>query len=238
MPVLKRIQAVSFDVGGTLLEPWPSVGHVYAAVAAEHGHVGLAPDLLDRQFAYAYKHAADFDHSRAAWRGMVQATFAGQLSPTIAAALLDPLYERFAQAGAWRIFDDVLPTLTALRARGLRLAVVSNWDERLRPLLTDLGLTSFFEVIVISREVGHAKPAGEIFRHCLEALRLPPGRVLHVGDSQEEDVRGARRLGLRALHLHRKSSSPPRGAIVSLAQILSRLTPAGEGQPAFLTGVL
>ena len=77
MQARQSIQAVSFDVGGTLIEPWPSVGHVYAAVAVDHGHRGISPATLDRQFAEAWKRKTGFDHSRSAWRALVQQTFTG-----------------------------------------------------------------------------------------------------------------------------------------------------------------
>jgi putative hydrolase of the HAD superfamily len=217
------IRAVTLDVGGTLLEPWPSVGHVYSAVAAEHGHSGLSPDTLNRQFAAAWRRKREFDHSRAAWQEIVQATFAGLLNRGAAAALLDPLYRRFACAESWRLFDDVLPALESLRERGVRLAVISNWDERLRSLLDDLRLTPFFEKIIVSIEAGQAKPSPWIFQHCLEALRLPADAVLHAGDELREDLEGARQAGLRAVLVHRRPGPPPRESIQTLAGLLPRV---------------
>jgi putative hydrolase of the HAD superfamily len=101
--------------------------------------------------------------------------------------------------------------------------VVSNWDERLRPLLDALGLAPFFEVMVISCEVGQAKPAGAMFQRCLQALRLPPPAVLHIGDSLEEDEEGARRAGLRAARVQRRGGRPRAGAVLNLADALPDL---------------
>ena len=64
---LRNIQAVTFDVGGTLLEPWPSVGHVYAEVAQRHGLPGADAAKLAEQFAAAWRARRGFDYSRAAW---------------------------------------------------------------------------------------------------------------------------------------------------------------------------
>ena len=200
---LDRIAAVSFDVGGTLIAPWPSVGHVYAAVAAAHGYGGLPPETLDRQFAAAWQRRGAFDYSHAAWQWIVQETFTGLLDRQAAAALLEPLYHKFEQADAWRIYDDVRPTLEALRSRGFRLAVISNWDERLRPLLRNLGLAQFFDVITVSIEAGVAKPAPGIFQRCIQALGLPAAAVLHVGDDATDDLHGARQAGLQALRIVR-----------------------------------
>jgi putative hydrolase of the HAD superfamily len=228
MQAMESIQAVSFDVGGTLIEPWPSVGHVYAAVAAEHGHAGILPDILNHQFARAWKRKTGFDHSRPAWRTLVQETFANLLQPGQAAALLDDLYQQFARGAAWRMFDDVLPTLRALKTRGFRLAVVSNWDERLRPLLKDLELTPFFDAIVISVEVGAAKPAARIFQHCTAGLNLPPEVILHVGDSRAEDFEGARRAGMPAALIERKPDRDGADRLTRLELLLPRL-PARRG---------
>ena len=57
---LPAIQAVTFDVGGTLIEPWPSVGHVYANVAAHHGAPSLPVKVINRQFARAWNVLANF----------------------------------------------------------------------------------------------------------------------------------------------------------------------------------
>ena len=64
----------------------------------------------------------------------------------------------------------MIPTLDALAARGLKLGVISNWDERLRPLLRRLKLAGYFETIVVSREVRASKPARAIFQHAVRRL--------------------------------------------------------------------
>ena len=195
------IRAVSFDVGGTLIEPWPSVGHVYAEAAARFGIQGVAPDALTRQFRAAWKARRAFDYSRGAWRELVNASFAG-LWP-------EP----------WRIFDDVIPTLAAVRERGWKLAVVSNWDERLRPLLRELKLIDHFDAVVISHEAGVTKPAPQIFRRAAAQLNLPVEDILHVGDSAAEDCLGARAAGMRSLLLDRRGGGTEPDAVRSLAAV-------------------
>lgn len=188
------IKAVTFDVGGTLIEPWPSVGHVYADIAAAHGYQ-FDPDTLNQRFRTAWKAKQNFRHLRADWAALVRATF----GMTECDHFFPELYDRFASAKVWRVFDDVRAALLRLKQRGLKLGVISNWDERLRPLLDQLELTAFFDAIVVSNEVGVCKPAPEIFREAVTRLNVPSHRVLHVGDSQIEDVEGARRAGLHAI---------------------------------------
>jgi len=213
------IRAVTFDVGGTLIEVWPSVGHVYAEVAARHGVKGLSAGVLDQRFAAAWRAARKFSYSRSGWAGLVDATFRGLTDRPPSRTFFAELYARFAAPNAWRVFEDVVPTLDALAARGLELGVISNWDERLRPLLEQLKLASYFEAIVVSCEVRSSKPACAIFEHAVQRLGLPPEAVLHVGDSLPMDVRGARAAGLSALLLKRATGVARVGQIESLREL-------------------
>ena len=113
------------------------------------------------------------------------------------------LYDRFARAEAWEIYPEVPRVLDQLAASGVRLAVVSNWDERLPELLDDLGLAASFEAIVYSAAVGAEKPHPAIFQRALELLGEPPSLALHVGDRRRQDVEGAQAVGMLALHLDR-----------------------------------
>jgi|SRR5919108_2756681 putative hydrolase of the HAD superfamily len=198
-----RIDALTFDIGGTLIAPHPSVGHVYAEVAARHGVTNLSPERLNRQFAAAWRARTDFNHTREDWAALVDDTFAGLVRPPPSQSFFPVIYERFADAAAWKIYDDVLPTLDALASKGIPMAVVSNWDERLRPLLEELRLESYFEAIVVSCEVAFPKPSPVIFQHATQKLGLPPGSILHIGDSWSEDYEGAKAAGLQALLLDR-----------------------------------
>lgn len=217
----RGILAVTFDVGGTLIEPWPSVGHIYAVVAAEFGMPGISPEELTRGFVEAWKARRDFDYSRAAWRDLVEQSFAGRAPRAPGEDCFNAIYERFAQADAWRVFEDVLPTLEALKARGLKLAAVSNWDERLRPLLGVLALDRFFDVLTISCEAGWTKPAPQIFQNCAAQLGLPPEVILHVGDSAKEDVDGAHAAGLQGVLLDRGTTTNGTGVMSGLAEVLN-----------------
>jgi putative hydrolase of the HAD superfamily len=198
-----RIQAVAFDAGGTLIEPSPSVGAVYAEVAGRFGMTGLDATRLDRQFERAWRARRNFDYSKQAWWELVQATF-GALAGDLPKDYFSALYDRFAEADAWRVFDDVVPALETLASRDMFLLVISNWDPRLHPLLDRLKLRKYFEAIVISSEAGFAKPSPVIFEQALRHLGLPAGAVVHVGDSVEEDVEGARAAGLNAIWLDRR----------------------------------
>jgi putative hydrolase of the HAD superfamily len=213
------IKAITFDVGGTLLEPWPSVGHVYAQIAANHGLPGLSAPRLNQQFACAWSALKDFNYSRHEWAMLVKETFHGLTEAPPGPELFSELYSHFAQAKAWRLFEDVLPTLDALASHGYKLGVISNWDERLRPLLRQFRLLDYFEAIIISSEVAFAKPSPVIFELAAQKLALPPSAILHVGDSLEADAQGARAAGAQALWLRRENKTAAPGEISSLKEL-------------------
>jgi putative hydrolase of the HAD superfamily len=212
-----RLKAVTFDAAGTLLEPWPSVGAVYARVAEECGIGPVSPEELNRQFARAWKGKREFDYSRKAWRRIVSKTFAG-LAP-VKPAFFDHVYDEFAHSRCWRVFDDVGPALERCRTQGMKLGVISNWDERLRPLLEQMGLAPYFDVVLVSMEVGHHKPERQIFERAVESLQVSPERILHVGDSVAEDLEGAAAAGWQAVLLDRSGANLT--AMASLDGLLS-----------------
>jgi putative hydrolase of the HAD superfamily len=216
------VRAVTLDVGGTLIQPWPSVGHVYAAVALRHG-LQLSPDDLNRRFAGAWRAKRDFSHTQSGWAELVDRTFAGLVETPPSRSFFPALYAEFASPSAWRIYDDVLPCLEQLRRRGLKLGAISNWDERLRPLLQGLKLDTWFDAIVISVEAGAAKPQPAIFQRAAEQLQTDPAAILHLGDSRAEDFEGARAAGFQALLVRRGEPSRANEQISSLAEALLRL---------------
>ena len=214
-----HIRTVTFDVGGTLIRPWPSVGHIYADTAAKHGLTEIPPEALNRQFSAAWRRLKNFHHERGEWAALVDATFAGFTKQPPSETFFPELYERFAEPGAWRIFDDVTPALDALASRGIGLGIISNWDERLRPLLDGMGLSKYFDAIVVSCDVGFPKPSPVIFEHATKKLGAAAGTILHVGDSREHDFEGATATGFRAALLDRGEKPDRRGQIQSLCEL-------------------
>ena len=211
------IQAITFDVGGTLIQPWPSVGHVYAEVAARHGLNKFSAEQLNARFKTAWR-AHQFSHILERMGRVGQRSLRRDSTPP---DFFAELYDRFAEPDAWHIFDDVIPTLDALATREIKLAVISNWDERLRRLLRSLKLDRYFEAFAISIEVGFSKPSPVIFEHAAAKLGLPPGSILHIGDSPEMDIAGAQAAGFQALQIHRHSKTPADSGLDSLAELVA-----------------
>jgi putative hydrolase of the HAD superfamily len=220
---LANLEAITFDVGGTLIRPWPSVGHVYAEVAARHGLGHLTAASLEERFRVVWSRRPQLAETRAGWEQLVDDAFSGLAQAPPGQAFFSELYDRFAAPEAWRIYDDVPPVLERLAAGGFRLAVVSNWDERLRGLLQRLGLDSPFEAIVVSCEVGCRKPDRDIFAEAARRLGLPAGQILHIGDSVEMDLLGARNAGFKALQIDRGATEASPDLLQSMLDLFDRL---------------
>lgn len=229
-PLTHPIKAVTFDMGGTLVVPHPSVGEVYCRIARRHGVKGISPELLEQRFRQAWQAARSAPQRREDWETMVDGIFAGLCQPPPSQTFFGELYEEFRHARSWKLLPDVIPTLEALAGLGVDLGIVSNWDERLRPLLAELRLDRYFTCFAISCEAGFAKPSPVIFQEALRQLGCPAAAVLHVGDALREDFAGAMSAGLAALHLRRDAPSLDL-QIRSLDEIVEWVTRSGTGRP-------
>ena len=143
------------------------------------------------------------------WREIVEKVFR-EIAPTLSEPdrdnFFEVAYEHFAEAGVWELFPEVIDVLEQLQPR-FQLAVVSNFDGRLRMIIEHLGISKFFPHIFVSSEVGADKPDPEIFRRALAFMRLRPDETLHVGDDPERDWKAAESAGLRVFKLDRDKTS-------------------------------
>ena len=133
--------------------------------------------------------------------------------------------EIFHDPATFRIFPDVLDTLTALREAIPTLGIVSNWDWWLPEMCETLGLADHFDFIMTSARVGAAKPHPAIFRAALRQTDVAPQRLLHVGDDLFADVQGAQALGITGVLLDREQRAQPGDypVIRSLDKVLALL---------------
>ena len=206
--------AICFDAAGTLIYLRRPVGEHYREVAIRFG-ADLDARALEHAFRQAWATAPArepqdgprADDDKGWWRAVVENVLAGVLSHEQAAgfdvaAFFEAVYAHFARPGVWYAYPEVYDVLTQLRRKGYLLAIISNFDRRLYPVLADLGLVDFFDTVVISSEVGADKPDPRIFKHALERLGIQPGQAWHVGDDPKRDW-GAEALGLRVFRLER-----------------------------------
>jgi len=229
-------RAVLLDAAGTLFDLARPLGDTYSSLAGEFGG-DLDSETLTAGFRGAFTdappmafpgwHGAELDRAeRGWWRAVVERVTHEAGGVPEFDSYFDRLYAHYASARAWHVFDEVPDVLTALRGRGLGLAVVSNFDSRLPPLLDALGLAPFFDMVVCSGAVGAAKPDGAIFAHALTTLGVEGHEALHVGDSRVHDYDGARAAGLEALLVDRSPTTNHTGTIPDLRGILDWLAGA------------
>ena len=106
---------------------------------------------------------------------------------------------------SFQTYPDVAGCLAQLRGAGLLLGVITNNDSvHQRRKLATVGLAEAFDTVVISGEVGHAKPDVAIFAHACRSLAIEPAQAVHVGDLLDIDAYGARDAGLRGVWLDRR----------------------------------
>jgi putative hydrolase of the HAD superfamily len=205
-------QGLLLDAMGTLIGLREPVGHTYARLAAAHG-LSLDPQRIEQGFRQAYSQApplafpglagAELRQAELAWWcGRIEHSLAAAGAAAMPAALGEALFNHYADAAAWQVYADVVEQLPRWCQRGLKLAVVSNFDSRLPGLLEQLGLSAWLAAVVVSSSAGAAKPAAAPFRIALEQLQLEAGQVWHVGDSAE-DVAGAAAAGLACIQVRR-----------------------------------
>jgi HAD superfamily hydrolase (TIGR01509 family) len=195
----RRFDAVLFDFHGTIAQVEDPVEWVLAA-AAECGLTLdriLATSLADRLVTagraggprparipphlaevYADRDLTETAH-RAAYLGLAE-TVTSAAGPD---GLAEALYGRLRRADGWRAYPDTVPTMQALQAAGVPIAVLSNIGFDLRPVGAELGFAPYVSTWVLSFEVGVCKPDPAIFRHACAALGVEPERTLMVGDT-------------------------------------------------------
>lgn len=112
----------------------------------------------------------------------------------------EDIYRYYERPEAWKLAPGLERALAKVRAAGIKVCVVSNFDSRLRPLLEEMGLASVFDHVVVSAEVGAEKPSPRIFREACRVCGVDPDRdiVVHVGDDRRNDINGARDVGIYA----------------------------------------
>jgi putative hydrolase of the HAD superfamily len=224
-------RAVLFDAVETLIRPWPSVGAIYARGAA-----GCGPECsagaLEAAFLPAYRELFPerfFGRSglqtseareRRWWTRVIVRTFelAGCGAPPAAAIAAG--FEAFSRGAAWRPCAGAVQALGALRGRGLKIGLVSNYDGRLHRVVAEMGLAGYFDAVVVSSEAGWAKPSPRIYAAALAALGAAPGDALMVGDRPREDVAGATAAGLRALLYDPRGRAPGPDSIRDLRHVV------------------
>ncbi len=226
------IRAVLLDALGTLLELEPPAPALREQLRRREIEISL--DLAQRavaaEIAYYRAHLdegrdpASLDGLRRRCAGVLAQELAGELKAELPGP--DAMTEVLLASLQFRRYADVEPALAELSRRGLRLVVVSNWDVSLHAVLDRLEIAPLLDGIVTSAEAGVRKPAPQIFEQALAIAGVGPEAAWHVGDSPEEDVAGARRVGIRPILISRGAGALT-GDVTAIAS-LGELAPLSD----------
>jgi HAD superfamily hydrolase (TIGR01509 family) len=214
---VSQFDAVLFDAGDTLIRLSGSGETLLHKAAATLGVDALDPAeaahvwrrVLDRS-GTAEELAKGRDLSNARHREVWVALYDAAGCERLAPGLSERLYALTVSADSWEAFPDTIPTLQALRDRGLPVGVVSDTGFDLRPAMDLLGLSPFLDTVVMSYEYGVCKPATTVFLTACDQLHVDPERTLMVGDNPLTDS-GAVAAGMCVFLLPRPAKTGPRG---------------------------
>jgi putative hydrolase of the HAD superfamily len=204
------IQAIVYDAVGTLIHVQPAVQSIYAEIGRQFGS-RLSEDEIRRRFFPAFARQDQVDEQAGwltseereleRWRAIV-----GEVLDDVAdqAGCFHALFEAFGKPAAWSCDPDALDLLIKFQRRGIRQAMASNFDRRLRAVVAPMPIAPYVDPIVVSSEVGWRKPAAAFFAHVADSLRLPMEQILYVGDDPDNDYHAACTVGMRAVLLDPK----------------------------------
>jgi putative hydrolase of the HAD superfamily len=236
-------RAIFFDVDFTLIYPGPVFqGEGYQHFCRKHGieqcdprafeaAVASASALLDHSSDHAYDPQVFIRYIRHIIERM------GGAGDAIDACA-EEIYREWAACHHFSLYEDVVPTLDALHARGLQLGLISNTHRSLDTFGTHFELGGLIQVAIASSEHGYNKPHPSIFRRALRLLGVEAREAVMVGDSYRHDIEGARAVGMRGVLLRRSSADAGVPDVASpsdvpvIHSLLDLLVPGGVVLPA------
>jgi putative hydrolase of the HAD superfamily len=216
LPQPQAIRVIFFDAGFTLLRPTPSMVQICQSVCADMGvDIDLArlEDRLPAAEDYFFRSVREEPRTWAAehsittfWDGYYHellrpfftAVRAGDLPRCVA-----NIIEEFAHPRRWAVYEDVVPVLAQLKGR-YTLGVVSDWGLSLNGIIHGLGLSAYFDFVVVSATMGYAKPDPALYELALRRADTIGDYAIHIGDSYIHDALGARAVGITPIVLDRR----------------------------------
>lgn len=219
---LRPIRAIFFDVSGTLIEPRHDVGTTYSQFGARHG-LRRSSEELSRLFRKALRdqpevsfpelRAEERIHAeRSRWRLILEQSFS---FPETKAQIpdfdvfFDEIFAFYASQRAWRLIPGALAGLQTARQAGLHTGIISNFDHRLTPLLQEMKIMEFIDMLVHPYSCGYSKPDPSIFLAALKASDVDADECVLVGNDPLRDLIPAQSLGMHVLDVNQKNFSLP-----------------------------
>jgi putative hydrolase of the HAD superfamily len=206
------LRAVLFDVDFTLFRPGPELGpEGYRRVGLRHG-LDLDADRYAAARASAIEELQrnhELVHDEEIWIAFTEQIvlrMGGESDPEAARACATDMVREWERHENFTLYEDALPALDELRRHELKIGLISNGQRDLDEFVVHHDLR--VDALVGSRAHGRVKPHPSIFTAALEALDVRAEEVAMVGDSYEDDIEGARALGIRAILLDRDGRRP------------------------------
>jgi putative hydrolase of the HAD superfamily len=216
------MKAVVLDVDYTIAKPGPDLGPAgYRRLGERYGLV-LDPARYEqaRRAALAtLERHPELDHDDEVWVVFTQRVIEGMggVGDTYAAAV--EMEQAWVRAHHFELYEDAKPVLEELRRRGLKLGLLSNSARDMDEFVAHHGLD--VDAVLSSRTHGKTKPHEAIFRRILELLGVRPEETMMVGDTLEDDIEGARAIGMQAVLVDREGRYPDRDRLDDLRGLLA-----------------
>lgn len=192
-------KALLVDAVGTLLIPSQPMAQIYREIGEKYGVAYTESEILNR-YRWAYQQPWGGSRLRYVndgkpfWQYIVSSSTGCSDSQ-----YFEELYNYYTTNKAWHLCDpEAEKVFLALRKAGVKIAVVSNFDTRLRPVLRALNCDHWFDAVAVSAEVAAEKPNPTIFLKACDLLGVKPEDAVHIGDDRRNDLWGARDAGCDA----------------------------------------
>lgn len=220
-----KYSTIVFDAGGTLLQlNYEAIARAYVNATAawniplDFSAMRAVVEKLEGElptWQQTRRVSLEQNNGREFWNSFFAEGFRRLGITRDVALAADAIRERFQRAEFEMLFDDVLPALAALHARGKTLGILSNFSTNLEDILRRLGAHRYFKFFVVSAAVGVEKPDPRIFDLTVRAANRPRQEIVYIGDSIFHDIDGARHAGIDAILVDRRNRHPDfRGARV------------------------
>lgn len=217
------LQAITLDAAGTLIHLRKPVGETYSEIAAKF-EIHTSPAAIESAFRNVWERtpapfSAEFSNhpktnqqglkrenhlEREWWKALVHKVFAeaGASHGVQFDAFFTKLYDHFENPDCWQLDPDAAAVLQHIAVRGLKLGLLSNFDYRLRKILTGHDIFHHFQAVVLSGEIQASKPDPRMFATIQQALEVEdPSTILHIGDDPECDIAGAEQFGFQTFRV-------------------------------------
>jgi putative hydrolase of the HAD superfamily len=219
------LKAVLFDLGLTLIQT-ASFPEIYRRILARFGVTASLDDIVRAQNATESEFdTATYDENRRKdfWTNYNVSLLEKLGIEENIVFLAEKIDELWWECARLQVYPDVEPTLSGLRAKGLKLGLVSNgFKQDLDYVLGELGLEKWFDAVVCIDSCNCVKPDKEIFLYALDKLGVEAYEAVFVGDSVVHDYEGALKVGIKSYLIDREGKIPGQyDKIMSLTELLT-----------------